>query len=221
MLKASWLRHVATGAHAAGGIHAPAAREPTAKTGQAGRGQGWWGASRQDGPREGTDRQTDRHGSAILRAQPALQLEECWMAPSSTSPRGVCQDVPPAPAPALGQGVRGEKCRGRGRWLQEGDPSVLFPWGSSLAAQGCSASLLCPVLASASRGCRCLFHGSSALLAFPFLKIALDSRAGFSRVCHHCQGGGAGPSPGAWWSEGQRRWQPHALPSSRQGGREL
>uniref|UniRef100_A0A8C0ATD0 E3 ubiquitin-protein ligase RNF26 n=1 Tax=Buteo japonicus TaxID=224669 RepID=A0A8C0ATD0_9AVES len=96
------------------------------------------------------------------------------MAPSSISARRVCRDVPPvlapAPAPAPAQGVAGRKCRGRGRQLHEGDPSILLPWGSSLAAQGCGASLLGPVLASASRGCRCLSHGSSAPLALPFLK---------------------------------------------------
>lgn len=96
------------------------------------------------------------------------------MAPSSISARRVCRDVPPvlapAPAPAPAQGVAGRKCRGRGRQLHEGDPSILLPWGSSLAAQGCSASLLGPALASASRGCRCLSHGSSAPLALPFLK---------------------------------------------------
>lgn len=113
---------------------------------------------------------TDRHGSAIPAAQPVLRLKESWMAPSSISPRRVCQDVLPAPAPAPAQGVTGETCRGRGRRLQEGDPSVLLPQGSSLAAWGCSASLLGPALAVASWGCRCLSHGSSALLALPFLK---------------------------------------------------
>lgn len=77
----------------------------------------------------------------------------------------------PNPGPCPGSGCyRGNRYGGRGRWLQEGDRSVLLPRGSCLATQRCSASILGPVLAGSSWSCRCLSHGSSAPLAFPFLK---------------------------------------------------
>lgn len=192
---------MSTGAHTARGIQAPAGRESTAETGQAGKGGGWQRASWQHRPQVGMDRPqtgTDRHTWICCPGSSA-----CAVAQGELD--GTKQHQPiPTVAPAPAQSVTGQTRQGWGRWLQEGD--------SSLAAWQCSTSLLGPVLASAFWGCRCLSHGSSAPLALPFLKKPWVPGLDFPELVVSTRVSGLGRLLGAQQSEGQRCWQPHSLP---------
>lgn len=85
------------------GIQAPVAREPTAETGQAGRGQGWQRTSQQDRPQVGTDRQTH----VDPPSQQPIQCCSWRRGPRSISQHRACQNMTPTPAPAPAQGVTG------------------------------------------------------------------------------------------------------------------
>lgn len=168
MLKASWLCHVGMGAHTVGGPRHPLRGSPQLKPARQGRdGAGGKPASRID-PRWG---QADRHMQICHPSSPASAAAGEL---DGTQQHHPTQSVPgraPSPGSCPGSGCySGNRYGGRGRRLREGDPRILLPSGSSLATQGCSASLLGPALAGPFRSYRYLSHGSSAPLFSPSLK---------------------------------------------------